>query len=197
MVNFSLCIFHHKQNNKCIFLKTEKYSINLENWFKFQVQQSSLDLGKHGSIFIHFMIKQIEALRKAYASQSLGLFLYLKTHFFLFYLISYYYIEFIRVHTHCLSLLGWNAVQMHNQIRRNGPHPHFETQCTWNKEPLTLLTICWGKRRPVSAPFATLNWSVHSLQAAESWDLQPGCGFHPHMPQMKLCGSSSTSHIWE
>ena len=85
MVNFSLCIFHHKQNNKWIFLKTEKYSINLENWLKFQVQQSSVDLGKHGSIFIHFMIKQIEALRKAYASQSLGLFLYLKTHFFLFF----------------------------------------------------------------------------------------------------------------
>lgn len=45
---------------------------------------------------------------------------------------------------------------MHNQIRRNGPHPHLETQCTWNKELLILLTICWGKRRPPTAPFATL-----------------------------------------
>lgn len=77
--------------------------------------------------------------------------------FFSFFpLISYYHIECIRAHIHCLSLLGWDAVHMHNQIKRNGPHPHFETQCTWNKEPLILLAICWGKRRPVAAPFATL-----------------------------------------
>lgn len=75
---------------------------------------------------------------------------------FFFFLIPYYYTEYIRVHIHCHSLLGWNAMLMHNQIRRNGPHPHFETQCTYNKEPLILLAICWGKKRPVTAPFDTL-----------------------------------------
>lgn len=88
--------------------------------------------------------------------------------FFLFFLIPYDGIEYIRVRIHCLCLLGWNVVFMHNQIR-SGPYSHFETQCTWNREPLILLTICWRKRRPPTAPLTILK--LKGALPAGNWEL--------------------------